>query len=278
VRHRPTAAFTLTELLAVVAVFFIFCLLFIPARANSTLKSRMFECLNNNRQLCNAWRMYADDNQDRIVYASDDGTGLSNPQNQYAWTLSHMNSNPADRSNWDVAYDIMKRPLWQYNRNPEIYKCPADPSFVGASATGGPRLRIRTYSMNLFMGGFLGTTGGWPSADAYRIFLKTTELTALTPAKGFVFIEMRPDMINWGNFFTDMTGYQTSPSTYTFADYPGKLHDLACSFSFADGHTEMKRWTDPRTIPPETGAFVENPAAPFDQDVAWLQDHATRQK
>ena len=33
--------------------------------------------------------MYADDNRDRIVYSSDDGTGSSNPLNQYAWTLTH---------------------------------------------------------------------------------------------------------------------------------------------------------------------------------------------
>ena len=29
-------------------------------------------------------------------------------------------------------------------------------------------------------------------------------------------------------------------------------HHLACGFSFADGHSEIKRWRDARTMPPLT--------------------------
>ncbi|MCX6927288.1 MAG: hypothetical protein NT154_29400, partial [Verrucomicrobia bacterium] len=65
----------------------------LPAYAKTGLNSRSLQCLNNNRQLCAAWRMYADDSRDRIVYSSDDGTGTSNPLNQYAWTAAHMDYN-----------------------------------------------------------------------------------------------------------------------------------------------------------------------------------------
>jgi hypothetical protein len=59
-------------------------------------------------------------------------------------------------------------------------------------------------------------------------------------------------------------------------------HHLACGFSFADGHSELKRWRDPRTMPPLTiGAnplFDQFSQSPSNVDVAWLQDHSTRLK
>jgi len=93
---------------------------------------------------------------------------------------------------------------------------------------------------------------------------------------------MREDSVNWGNFMTYMAGYSpTDPSQYGFdGDYPGMYHHLACGFSFADGHSEIKRWLDPRTMPPLTvGAnplFSVFTQTPGNVDVAWLQDHSTR--
>jgi hypothetical protein len=59
-------------------------------------------------------------------------------------------------------------------------------------------------------------------------------------------------------------------------------HHLACGFSFADGHSEIRRWRDPRTMPPLTvGAnplFDHTSDSPGNPDVAWLQDHSTRPK
>jgi prepilin-type processing-associated H-X9-DG protein len=83
---------------------------------------------------------------------------------------------------------------------------------------------------------------------------------------------------------TCMDGYSpNNPSQYCFdGDYPGMYHNLACGFSFADGHSELRRWRDSRTIPPLTvGAnplFSHFTASPTNQDVGWLQDHSTRLK
>jgi prepilin-type processing-associated H-X9-DG protein len=68
---------------------------------------------------------------------------------------------------------------------------------------------------------------------------------------------------------------------YSFtSDLPGMYHYLACGFSFADGHAEMRRWRDPRTTPPLVPggnplAIVSDPS-PNNLDVAWIQDHSTR--
>lgn len=290
-KNRPTlkqpgawlqiSAFTLLELLVIVGVLGLLLSLLVPTMSKSGLTSRAFQCLNNNRQLCNAWRMYADDNGDRIVYSSDDGTGTSNPLNQYAWTLMHLDFNPGNRGNWDINSDITVRLLWPYTgRNASIYKCPSDQSYVVVPGLGS-RPRIRSMSMNLYLGGFAGTDGGWSFMTPFRIYLKTTDLTSPGPAKTFVFLDQRADAINWGNFAVSMAGYYPpNPAAYEFQDLPGMYHDLGASFSFADGHTELHRWTDPRTTPSVTPQPGLSPpiVSPGNADVAWLQDHATRPK
>ena len=277
--RRCYSAFTLLELAVLLAAVMVLALTLLPARAKSRPNSLAFQCLNNNRQLCAAWRMYADDNHDRIVYSSDDGTGTSNPQNQYAWTLTHLDYSAANRANWDTNVDIVTRPLWPYTgKNASIYKCPSDTSYV--LVNGVPTPRVRSMSMNVYLGGFAGTSGALPSAASYRIFLRTTEMTAPGPAKTFVFLDERWDVINWGNFFTDMSGYPNQPTSYVFTgDFPNMMHNRGCSFSFADGRAEVHHWLDARTTPP-LGSFFSGGSTPSPRnpDIAWLQDHATRPK
>lgn len=286
--------FTLIELLVVIAIIAILAAMLLPTLARAKQKGQGMQCMNNHRQLCLAWRMYADDSRDLLVYASGDSaldathTTLSgNPFNQYAWSLSNIDFDPNNRYNWDISLDMVKRPLWAYAKTPTIYKCPADHSSVTVNGVVKPR--IRTMSMNLYVGGFawtdplVGSASGWAFANGYSIYHRMSEFGASSAApadKIFVFLDMREDRVNWGNFMTDMSGYSPAdPSAYTFTtDLPGSYHDMACGFSFADGHAEMKRWLDPRTIPaysPITDPYA-TPASPNNQDIAWLQDHSTR--
>jgi len=279
-RSIGSRGFTLIELAVVIVVLCLLTSTLLPVLAKSRPTSLAFQCLNNHRQLCAAWRMYADDSHDRIVYASDDGSGTSNPLNQYACTLSHIDSSSSS-ANWDTNVDIVLRPLWPYTgRDASIYRCPSDQSYVTVNGTRRPR--VRSGAMNLYLGGFAGTDGGWSVASPYRIFLKTTALTAPGPAKTFVFLDERWDIINWGNFFTYMTGYPNQPTSYAFSqDLPNMIHNLGCGFSFADWRAEIHRWSDPRTTPPlgSSSSFSGGPtASPRNLDIAWLQDHATRPK
>jgi prepilin-type processing-associated H-X9-DG protein len=279
---RTALGFTRLELAIVMVVLALLFTTLLSGLTRFGTQSRTFQCLNNLHQLTLAWREYTEDNQDKLLYASSSTTAPPPISSLPVWVNGAMDYDGANRSNWDPAYNIFRSPMWPYCTNAyEIWRCPSDPSYVIFNGVARPR--VRSISMNVYLGGFEGTDGGWGWSSQFRLFLKATDLTAPGPAKTFVFPEMRPDSINWPDFQTEMSGYPNQPALYQFnTDYPNMLHDLACNFSFADGHAETHRWLDPRTVP----AFVPQQqlpigpiiAAPGDPDIAWLQDHATRPK
>jgi prepilin-type processing-associated H-X9-DG protein len=86
----------------------------------------------------------------------------------------------------------------------------------------------------------------------------------------FVFLDEREDSINDGWFASD-------PDTaWQIIDYPASYHNGAGGFSFADGHSEIKKWLDPRTRPVlKTGQLLPlNVNLPNDVDLRWLGQKA----
>jgi prepilin-type N-terminal cleavage/methylation domain-containing protein len=154
------AGFTLIELLVVIAIIAILAAMLFPTLARSKQKAQGLQCLSNHRQLCLAWRMYAEDNRDVLVYASQSRNQNLRPLDQYSWCLGIMDFVPSNPGNWNINYDITHRPLWPYNRNANIYRCPADHSYVDINGQRFPR--VRTMSMNLFVGGVTAPTTAWP--------------------------------------------------------------------------------------------------------------------
>jgi prepilin-type N-terminal cleavage/methylation domain-containing protein len=292
---RKSAGFTLIELLVVVAIIAILAAMLLPALSKAKFKAQGIQCMSNHRQLAVAWRLYAEDNREYITYASDDGSQSAvNPHNLRAWTWTHMDYTTS-AYNYDPTIDLMQRPLWQYTKSIGIYKCPADHSKVKGQ-DGQMHDRIRTMSMNLYLGGFApnsragsgddpGTDGNIPFAKGFCIYNKLSDLNggmpSPGPAKTWVFLDQREDRINWGNYMTDMTGFPDKPAQYEFdQDMPGFYHHFAAGFSFADGHSEIHRWKDARTTPPLNYdvQITSKVYTPRDIDVAWLQDHTVRPK
>ena len=97
------------------------------------------------------------------------------------------------------------------------------------------------------------------------------------PAMTFVILDERQDSINDAFFVTQMDGYPDPARTY-IVDYPASYHNLAAGFAFADGHSEIRRWRDPRTTPQvkENQDLQLNVASPNNLDVLWMQERSTR--
>jgi prepilin-type N-terminal cleavage/methylation domain-containing protein/prepilin-type processing-associated H-X9-DG protein len=287
--QRRKGAFTLIELLVVIAIIAILAALLLPALKSAKEESLGIKCMSNMRQMALGWRMYAQDNKEFFVLASQSGTP-GDPLSKYAWCQQQedFTDNP---KNYDPSVDITTGPLYPYINSFWVYRCPSDTSMINH---GGQLLpRVRTVSMNFFLGGF----GGYGASDfyyapswgsSYPVYMKTTDLIfgrSPGPSDTWVFLDERQDCINWGNFGTDMAGDDPSePGSYAFAeDMPGMYHDRSAGFAFADGHSTIQHWLDVRTTPPLDPSTVPDggPAAPLlsvprDVDVRWLQLHTVR--
>ena len=64
------------------------------------------------------------------------------------------------------------------------------------------------------------------------------------------------------------------------SDDPAAYHNGAGGLSFADGHSEIKKWVDGRTRPllKANGTIPLNVASPNNRDMVWLQERCTRPK
>jgi len=252
----------------------------LPALGKAKAKAKGIACLNNHRQLTLAWRLYSEDNNDVLLFASENTAVGFRDTYAGAWVTGIMDFDPGNRANWDPNVGIRRSPMFKYCGNSlAIWKCPSDRSSLKTPL--GLKPRVRSMSMNLFLGGWGGTDGGFATdVGSYRIYRKQSDLSEQGPSQTFVFLDMREDSVDMGNFLVKMQGYPNTPAKYGFYDLPGFYHNNGGGFSFADGHSETRRWKDARTMPPlvKGGIVNDDLTTPNNVDVAYIQSIATRPK
>jgi prepilin-type processing-associated H-X9-DG protein len=116
----------------------------------------------------------------------------------------------------------------------------------------------------------------WPGRPAAfgtsSNYARTGDLVNPAPVNLWLVVDENPDTISYGWFYQNPS--YAGPQASIFSSGPSLLHSGGTTFAFADGHTEIHKWLDPRTYGPNFQTHYTDDyryvVMPNNQDVAWL--------
>lgn len=240
--------FTLIELLVVIAIIAVLMAILMPALNRVREQGKRAVCLSHLRQLQLGWGLYADDNDEKIVNGQAGGP-------KPAWT----------GVDWGDAYGATQLPeaqqiaaiqsgtLYPYMMNYKAYKCP-----TGSSG------EMRSYAIVIAMNAARNTT-----VREGNYVLRPVRRTDITfPANRMVFIdEGRATSMDFAVHYANERWWDPAECR----------HGNGQTFSFADGHTDYRKWVGSKTIsnaklPITSARHQMQPESEEDyQDLYWFQ-------
>jgi prepilin-type N-terminal cleavage/methylation domain-containing protein/prepilin-type processing-associated H-X9-DG protein len=269
------SAFTLIELLVVIAIIAILAAMLLPALSQAKIKAQAVSCMSNTHQLMLAWQMYNTDNNDRIVESYHGGgtTAYANNDKNAPWVIGWLDwSTSPDNTNVLYLIDDKNSKLARYfGRQKNIFHCPADVYASPVQKSRGWNQRCRSVSGNIGIGAGNAEEGPWD--DIYKHIRKVGEFTYPGPSETWVYLDEHPCSINDAGFF--------NPHVSAWVDQPASYHNGAAGFSFADGHSEIHKWSASLNTPAARKVDynlngVTATAVRGEKDLSWMSYRAGR--
>jgi prepilin-type processing-associated H-X9-DG protein len=264
-------AFTLMELLVLVAIFGIGALTLSPALARTRLNTRTVTCMNNMKQLAAGWTMYAGDNNDNLAInnvKSADWNG------SHSWVSGWLDwSTSRDNTNTLRLVDDRFSSLGSYMaREAKIYRCPTDIYLSAAQRAMGWPNRVRSVAMNAAIGDGDKEIAVFPWLTF--VAKKMGDLHTPSPRESWLFTDVHPGSIADAILFSNPG---STNGIGEFIQLPCSDHGGGCGMSYADGRAEIHKWKDSRTVRGVTFTAVTRiPIYSYSSDLAYIAAHTPR--
>jgi prepilin-type N-terminal cleavage/methylation domain-containing protein/prepilin-type processing-associated H-X9-DG protein len=255
-------AFTILELLVVIAVIAILAAMLLPMLAKAKAQGLAVACRNNLKQLQAGWRMYVDENNDWIPPNISRRIGWDQVNVAGAWVLGNACT---DTNSANLEEGV----LFRYLGGVAAYHCPADHSTV-SQPPGLPR--TRSYSTHQWNNCDVISGTGLDDCDSTTFNKrKFVQLVDPPPCRAWVFIDEHEVSIDDGIFVLHNRWYAPEATDF-WESYPADRHHLGANLSFADGHTDYHRWRFLRSA--SSYVVGKKPIANSNDlaDLQWLMD------
>jgi prepilin-type N-terminal cleavage/methylation domain-containing protein len=272
IRWRLRCAFTIIELLIVVAIMLVLAALLLPALNGAKERGKAVASLNNLRQLGAALPMYADDHDDALPpNMGKDGLHEAMANGQYVNWASGIMSWELDSDNTNATLLTLGGIGPYVGGVAKVFKCPSDTTLSDVQRKAGWSERVRSVSLNAMLGNageFMKGAVNTNNPD-YRQFLKLADVAE--PSHIFSFVEEHPDSINDGYFLNRFF-------THHWIDLPASDHFGGTHFAYTDGHVEWHRWrvgsTKPAPLPDAAHLPMDLPPGTRG-DFYWVLSHTS---